>query len=73
MEKEKLVGGILCLLSHNALSGDGSGYTLLEIMKFFEINKINDFSEKEGFKELKNLLREMESRYLIEERHFGEV
>jgi|TARA_Y100000310_G_scaffold327336_1_gene393532 hypothetical protein len=75
MDEQEIKEGILYLLEGSSPTGDGSGYTLLEIRDFLKLNNVEGFFEegKENWKRLKNLLDEMEEGGLIEERHFGEV
>jgi len=75
MDKQGIKEGILYLLEESSPTGDGNGYTFLEIRDFLNLNDIVVFFEegKENWKRLKNLLDEMEEEGLIEERHFGEV
>jgi hypothetical protein len=67
MDKETIKDGILFLL-------EGDNYTLLEIRSFFKLNKIEGYfeEEKESWRNLKNLLNDMEDQELIEERHFDD-
>ncbi|NCN51907.1 hypothetical protein GW931_02755 [archaeon] len=73
MDNEKIKEGILYLLEGVSPTGDGHGYTFLEIKLFFKFNNILNFCEetKESWKKLKNLLINMEKANLIEERYFG--
>jgi len=75
VDKQEIKEGILYLLEGSSPTGDGSGYTFLEIRDFLKLNNITGFFEegKENWKRLKNLLDEMIEAGLIEERHFGEV
>jgi len=75
MKKEEIKEGILCLLAGESPTGDGSGYTLLEIREFLNLNNIEGYFEEneESGNRLKELLIEMEKEGLLEERHFGEV
>ncbi len=67
MEKEEIIEGILYLLQ-------GTAQTFLQIREFLKLNKIQGYSEdeKSSIQKLKQLLREMEEKKLIEERHFDE-
>ena len=75
MEIKKIEEGILYLLQGTSPTGDGSGYTFLEIREFLESNNIQGYFEEEKYswKKLKDLLEKMEEKELIEERHFGEI
>jgi len=75
MEKEEIKEGILHLLQRTSSTGDGMGWTFLEIRELLKINNVKGYFEdtKESWKKLKDLLKEMEEEGLIEERHFGEV
>ena len=67
MDEEELIEGILHLLQGTSPTFDGSGYTLLQILEFLELNNV-----KTSIKELRNLLIEMDENGLIEERNFDE-
>lgn len=73
MEKKQIKEGILYLLQQNSSSAaDGMGYTLLEIKDFLKLNTVKGYFEddKQAWKNLKELLSEMEEEGLVEERHF---
>ena len=78
MDKEEIKIGILFLLSNpNDNWPDEqvaeSAYTFIEIAEFFKLNDIGDYTLPDSpfWKELRNILEEMEDDGLIEERHFG--
>ncbi len=74
MRKEEIKEGILYLLQGVSPTGDGVGWTFLEIRRFLRINNIQGYFEetKSSWKRLKEIIEEMKNEGLIEERYFGE-